>query len=55
MLSRDNIQRVRRDEAEAKAKEEEKQKRAEIAVSAQCHMYKSMWMILKYGIILSTK
>ena len=36
MLSRDNIQRVRRDEAEAKAKEEEKQRRAEIAVSVSC-------------------
>jgi hypothetical protein len=42
VLSRDNIQRVRRDEAEAKAKEEEKQKRAEIAVSVypkQHHTY----------------
>ena len=36
MLSRDNIQRVRRDEAEAKAREEEKQRRAEIAVSMYC-------------------
>ena len=36
MLSRDNIQRVRRDEAAAKAEQEEKQQRAEIAVSSYC-------------------
>ena len=32
VLSRDNVLRVRRDEAEAKAKEEEQQKRADLAV-----------------------
>lgn len=33
VLSKDNIQRVRRDEAEAKAEEEEKERRAALAVS----------------------
>lgn len=34
VLSKDNIQRVRQDEAAAKAEEEEKQQRASLAVSA---------------------
>ena len=34
VLSKDNIQRVRRDEAAARAEEEEKQQRAALAVSS---------------------
>lgn len=45
MLSRDNIQRVRRDEAAAKAKEDELQQRAALAVSGSDISWLVLWSI----------